>query len=361
MATSSSNKAATLASRNTQARSLEARYRVADTISEEILARPDAAMVPDDVLEFLSGPWAQVVAHARISNRPGISDADGFAALIPVLIWSVQPGLARKNQAMLVRQVPKLVAKLREGLATIQYPEHESFGFFEVLMSLHERGLRSDAGAPVTFAAMLDKSTQPAEFRPDEFQTDPFFADSVQHDSVQPESRWADSVLPDPSPVEPIPPKSISPKSTLPKSVLPDSRLLDSMLTDSKLPNTVMPDSVLPDSSVPDPLTAAAVPPASTPSQSLPEVALLPHSAELAGAVVLPADTEPSEPAPDAVPSVGDWVELRGDSDWRPTRLTWTNPGGTLFLFTSASGSTQSMTRRSLDKLLASGRIRSVK
>lgn len=361
MATPSSNKAATLASRNTQARSLEARYRVADTISEEILARPDAAMVPDDVLEFLSGPWAQVVAHARISNRPGISDADGFAALIPVLIWSVQPGLARKNQAMLVRQVPKLVAKLREGLATIQYPEHESFGFFEVLMSLHERGLRSDAGAPVTFAAMLDKSTQPAEFRPDEFQTDPFFADSVQHDSVQPESRWADSVLPDPSPVEPIPPKSISPKSTLPKSVLPDSRLLDSMLTDSKLPNTVMPDSVLPDSSVPDPLTAAAVPPASTPSQSLPEVALLPHSAELAGAVVLPADTEPSEPAPDAVPSVGDWVELRGDSDWRPTRLTWTNPGGTLFLFTSASGSTQSMTRRSLDKLLASGRIRSVK
>ena len=361
MATPSSNKAATLASRNTQARSLEARYRVADTISEEILARPDAAMVPDDVLEFLSGPWAQVVAHARISNRPGISDADGFAALIPVLIWSVQPGLARKNQAMLVRQVPKLVAKLREGLATIQYPEHESFGFFEVLMSLHERGLRSDAGAPVTFAAMLDESTQPAEFRPDEFQTDPFFADSVQHDSVQPESRWADSVLPDPSPVEPIPPKSISPKSTLPKSVLPDSRLLDSMLTDSKLPNTVMPDSVLPDSSVPDPLTAAAVPPASTPSQSLPEVALLPHSAELAGAVVLPADTEPSEPAPDAVPSVGDWVELRGDSDWRPTRLTWTNPGGTLFLFTGASGSTQSMTRRSLDKLLASGRIRSVK
>ena len=356
MATPSSNKAATLASRNTQARSLEARYRVADTISEEILARPDAAMVPDDVLEFLSGPWAQVVAQARISNRPGISDADGFAALIPVLIWSVQPELARKNQAMLVRQVPKLVAKLREGLATIQYPEHESFGFFEVLMGLHERGLRSDAGAPVTFAAMLDESTQPAEFRPDEFQTDPFFADSVQHDSVQPESRWADSVLPDPSPVESIPPKSM-----LPESVLPDSRLPDSMLTDSKLPNSSLPDSALPDSSVPDPSTPAAVQPASTPSQSLPEASLLPHSAELADAVVLPAGTELSEPASDAVPSVGDWVELRGDSDWKPTRLTWTNPGGTLFLFTSTSGSTQSMTRRSLDKLLASGRIRSVK
>ncbi len=347
MASASSIEAAMQASRNAQARSLEARYRVADTISEEILARPDAAMVPDDVLEFLSGPWSQVVAQARISNRPGISDIDGFAALIPVLIWSVQPDLARKNQPMLVRQVPKLVAKLREGLATIQYPEHESFAFFEVLMGLHERGLRSDAGAPVTFAAMLDESTQPAEFRPDEFKTDPFFADSVQHDSVLPDTGWPDSALPE--------------------SRLPDSRLPDSVLPDSLLPDSRLPDSVLLESRLPGSSQSAARPPASA----------LPDSAELGSAYELPADVELSKPAPDraldsvqdavqdmvqgAVPVVGAWVELRGEGDWKRTQLTWANPGSTLFLFTSPSGSTQSMTRRSLDKLLTSGKMRSVK
>ena len=302
MASASSIEAAMQASRNAAARSLEARYRVADTISEEILARPDAVNVPDDVLEFLSGPWAQVVAQARISNRPGVSDADGFAALIPVLIWSVQPELARKSQPMLVRQVPKLVAKLREGLATIQYPEHESFAFFEALMALHERGLRSDTGSSATFAAMLDESTQPAEFRPDEFQTAPFFADSVQSDSMLPDSVFGESVLP---------------------------------------------DSIEPNPGQPAPARA--------------------ETAELAHPVQLPADAELSEPVPEAppvpdvvpaVPPVGAWVELRSDSEWKPTQLTWANPGSTLFLFTGPSGSTQSMTRRSLDKLVANGKMR---
>jgi Protein of unknown function (DUF1631) len=312
MANGSSIEAAMQASRNSQARSLEARYRVADTIAEEILARPDAAVVPDDVLEFLTGPWAQVVAQARISNRRGVSDADGFAALIPVLIWSVQPELARKNQPMLVRQVPKLVAKLREGLATIQFPEHESFGFFELLMGLHEQGLRSDAAASATFSAMLDPSTQPAEFRPDqfqpdEFQSDPFFADSVQQDS------------------------------RLPDSMLPDSMLPDSVLSDSILPGSLLPDS-------------------GQPASMLSDVSGRDAPAESRGE--LPLDARLPVPAPNTVPAVGAWVELRSDGEWKPTQLTWANPAGTLFLFTSASGSTQSMTRRSLDKLLASGKMR---
>jgi hypothetical protein len=298
MAGGSSIEAAMLAARNLAARSLEARHRVADTISEEILARPDAAMVADEVLEFLSGPWAQVVAQARISNQRGVSDADGFAALIPVLIWSVQPELARKNQPMLVRQVPKLVAKLREGLATIQYSEHDSYAFFEVLMGLHERGLRPEAGASVMFASMLDDNTQPAEFRPDEFHSDPFFADSL----------------------------------------MPDSRL---------------PDTLLPEPSQSAPLASIPVPSAPLPLESV-----LPGSAELARAVELPVDAELSEPDADAPLVVGAWFELRKDNDWKPTQLTWVNAGGTLFLFTSPSGGTHSMTRRSLDKFLAAGKMR---
>ena len=56
--------------------------------------------------------------------------------------------------------------------------------------------------------------------------------------------------------------------------------------------------------------------------------------------------------------SLGAWVELKAGNAWVRTQLTWTSPHGTLFLFTSALGATRSMTRRSRDKLVASGNLR---
>jgi hypothetical protein len=65
------------------------------------------------------------------------------------------------------------------------------------------------------------------------------------------------------------------------------------------------------------------------------------------------APSEPSLP-------VGAWVELLVNGAWIRTQLSWASPHGTLFLFTSAYGSTQSMTLRSRDKLLAAGTMRVV-
>jgi hypothetical protein len=45
---------------------------------------------------------------------------------------------------------------------------------------------------------------------------------------------------------------------------------------------------------------------------------------------------------------------------WVRSQLSWASPQGTLFLFTSVYGSTQSITRRSRDKLLQSGHMRVV-
>jgi hypothetical protein len=55
---------------------------------------------------------------------------------------------------------------------------------------------------------------------------------------------------------------------------------------------------------------------------------------------------------------LGSWFELLVDDAWARTQLTWASPHGTLFLFTSASGTPQSMTRRSRDKLVAAGKLR---
>jgi hypothetical protein len=59
-----------------------------------------------------------------------------------------------------------------------------------------------------------------------------------------------------------------------------------------------------------------------------------------------------------ALPNVGMWVELLFKGIWQRTQLTWISPQSTMYLFTSVHGQTQSMTRRSLDKMIATGILR---
>lgn len=58
--------------------------------------------------------------------------------------------------------------------------------------------------------------------------------------------------------------------------------------------------------------------------------------------------------------AVGTWVDLLVAGKWERTQLSWIGSHGNLFLFTSASGRTQSMTRRLLDKLIEQGSMRVV-
>jgi hypothetical protein len=78
------------------------------------------------------------------------------------------------------------------------------------------------------------------------------------------------------------------------------------------------------------------------------------------------ADAAPASPpvagamAAGATLPLGSWVELMTHGEWVRTQLTWASPHGTLFLFTSVHGSTQSMTRRTHDKLVAAGQLRMI-
>lgn len=57
---------------------------------------------------------------------------------------------------------------------------------------------------------------------------------------------------------------------------------------------------------------------------------------------------------------LGVWVEMHSAGRTLRTQLTWVSPQQTLFLFTGADGSTQSMTRRVRDRLASSGALRIV-
>ena len=247
---------------------VEQRNVLAEKIAHDIVSHRDAASVPAVVIEFLCGPWAHVVAQARIAAGSGSSNADKYQALISALLWSTHPELTRKNIAKLTRLVPLLLSTLREGLDTIKYPAIKTAAFLEALMGLHQQAFR--AGDPIAVAKAPDNedtAVQPAKEIP-VFSDDPW---------VAPEEARASNFV--------------------------QMQELD----DSDKP-------------------------------------MVPTS---------PTDVIPHDDLP-----LGSWVELLVDGNWVRTQLTWASPHGTLYLFTSAMGNSQSMTRRSRDRLVASGSLR---
>ena len=57
---------------------------------------------------------------------------------------------------------------------------------------------------------------------------------------------------------------------------------------------------------------------------------------------------------------LGTWVEIYKAGEWQRLQLTWASPHGTLYLFTSPFGQTQSMTRRTIDRLVEADKLRLV-
>ncbi len=117
----------------------EQRNLLAHRMSESYREKLADKDVPEVVVAFLRGPWAQVVAEAELNCTDGSADADGYIALVDDLIWSVQVRLARRNRSRVVKLVPSLLIKIRQGLHLIGYPQERVPIFFDELITLHER------------------------------------------------------------------------------------------------------------------------------------------------------------------------------------------------------------------------------
>lgn len=256
----------------------EERNVLAKKIARDIAAHGDAQQVPPVVLEFLCGPWAQVVAQARLAG-PAIagSAAERYHSLVSALLWSTHPDLGRKDTPKLTRLVPPLLGTLREGLETIHYPPTKTSAFFEALMGLHQRAFRAEPkpmpiAQPAAVASEVGAGT------------------AARLQLVDEGNPW------------------VAPQEAR------ASNFMD-----------------LPDA------------PAEAQTSCATE-----------GVVATTTDRE----ATSAAMTLGCWVELQVNGQWVRTQLTWISSHASLFLFTSAVGEAQSMTRRSHDKLIAAGHLR---
>lgn len=224
-------------------RLVEQRAMLAAKIAADIRKLPGADLVPADMLDFATGPWAEVVALAQVNAvDPAAEGGDpgGYLALVPELLWSLQPAQVGSDTQRLSAVLPGLQATLRRGLESVGCSETQIQAFLTRLEMLHGE----------VFAAALGAAAEPAQ-------------------SSQGEAPAVEIDLPADGPVL----------------------------------------------------------------------------------------AEAADPHPEF--RIGIWVEITSQRG-KPvcTQLTWTSPHKTLFLFTGQDKSTQSMTRRVRDKLMAEGSLR---
>jgi hypothetical protein len=126
----------------------EQRNLLAQKLAIEFAHAVEGLDVADFVVDFLKGSWAQVVAEAQLSCADGSDDPYGYRALVDDLIWSVQKNTAVRGRAnRLVRMIPALLAKLREGLDRIEYPPELTARFFNNLITIHRAAVHDGRDA----------------------------------------------------------------------------------------------------------------------------------------------------------------------------------------------------------------------
>ena len=155
----------------------EQRNLLAEKLAKDLRQRAETAGAPRGIVYFVTGPWAQVIAQARLLDSSGQADPGGYEDLVTDLLWSSIPAVASANPARLARLIPGLLARLREGLESIGYSRSKAGRFFDELVALHAR-----ASQP---AAPLDDSPRgrlEAQFREAD-EAGLWLAPSEQHQS----------------------------------------------------------------------------------------------------------------------------------------------------------------------------------
>ncbi|WP_422843159.1 DUF1631 family protein [Acidovorax sp. M2(2025)] len=193
----------------------EQRHALAAHIAREIAPTPGMDRVPEPIVRFLLGPWAQVLAQAQLADTAGSADPGRYRELVEALLWSAQPELTRGHTGQLARLLPKLLPKLREGLATIDYPPDRTEEVFGLLMELHQQAFRPGPRLPAQSAPPAPADAAPSAPQPPLLDEDtPWVAPAEARDSGYmdiAEPAGAEPVQPQPVPAAtptaaPLPP-----------------------------------------------------------------------------------------------------------------------------------------------------------
>ena len=289
----------------------EKRQAEADRIAWELGTRSDLEAVPAVVRDFLFGPWAMVLANARLVNGGKQIDPQGYLAVVSDLLWSVKPEVTLRQPAQLFERLPPLLGKLRAGLASLGHEPDAHEAFFQDLMTLHRPVLK------------LRRAKSRRDAR--ESGVAPLAADEPIQSAVviaraQDEQEEQDEPLIDSQPWM-------------------SARELNALGFQETMPTDMA-------GLWAEEEAASASAPLQEPQKAAEPVA---QSAEPVDPQAIVANLRE-----------GDWIDLYSKRRWRRAQLIWASSKGTLFMFVSRGGRPHSMTKRSCERLIANRLLRPI-
>lgn len=124
----------------------EERAEAADSIMLEHVRRALAEQpAPETVALFLRDRWAELLKREFIDEGEDSPHLSAHIETMRELLWSVQSKPDMDSRLMLVRILPGLLKRLREGAGKASMTEAESEKFFSVLVALHAGAVRANA------------------------------------------------------------------------------------------------------------------------------------------------------------------------------------------------------------------------
>ncbi len=304
-------------------RHAEERQALADQIAWDMSLRPDVFNAPGVVLDFLYQTWSLVIAEAKLRDGTEDPDPGGYRKVVSDLLWSTKKDVTMRRPKQLFLLVPGLIKKLREGLEMLGKSDAETKPFFDALLRLHEPVLglrrakaRTD-GITSSMSPLIELPSGPAPLD----ATLP--ATPEQQKPKAAAQPWMAAKEKESAGFEEVPQSSPMPL---------EGEDMDEQDTAAAAGSE-------------DAIDAGAL--AELQSDRKAES----HSADGDGINVKALVRGLRQ---------GDWVDLLSKGKWYRAKLVWASTHGSLFMFTSRGGRGHSMTKRSLEKLLAERHVRVV-
>ncbi|MCB1801706.1 MAG: DUF1631 domain-containing protein [Gammaproteobacteria bacterium] len=121
---------------------LIARRRVAEVLNEFRIANPELPMA---VVNILREGWHDVMLLAFLrEGEESVAWKHAYES-VEELIWSVQPKVDPNDRQKLLKAIPDLLKKLRDGLNNISFDQHRAGQLFKDLQACHIAALRGES------------------------------------------------------------------------------------------------------------------------------------------------------------------------------------------------------------------------
>ncbi|HEX7889148.1 MAG TPA: DUF1631 family protein [Ramlibacter sp.] len=120
----------------------ERRQKEAEQLAGQWKQREDLRAAPQPVQDFVLRTWSLVMAHAKLTHDSQEDDPGGHRAVVTDLLWSVNRDATLHEPARAFALIPRLLQKLRDGLASLGQAPSDSDAFFHELENLHRPVLK---------------------------------------------------------------------------------------------------------------------------------------------------------------------------------------------------------------------------